>query len=138
MDEKISFFKTNEEGEDYAIAIAISLGLSIGDGKKAAQYWPCKSCILAYLYALYLKLLDKYLALLAKLEENILENIKLLNSIWKSLEQDKIASQKEKAEDYWIIIQTALKEIEDQNKIRFFDSVKTLNNNSSGYTLKRK
>lgn len=135
MDDKISFFKTEEnDGVEYAIAIAISLGLSTEDGKKAAEYWPCKSCILAYLYALYLKLLDKYFALLAELDEkNFMENIKLLNSIWKSLEQDKIASQKEKAENYWIIIQAALKE--DQKSL--FDSVKTLTNNSSGHTMKR-
>lgn len=84
----------------------------------------CKPCILAYLFAVYLKLEEKYKLLLqnVKKDKKIAED----ESIWQELEQDKDVSACifAQAQWYWIV--------EERRKLNpmLGDLIKSLNNNS--------
>jgi hypothetical protein len=108
--EKISSDKEAKEnaGKSFAIQLANDLEINEQEGLLAFRlFWPCKECILAYLFSIFLNKKDKYEKLLQAIKD-AKEKEELLQSAWEDLRRDMKASSNYFAKAQWDMIQIKL------------------------------
>lgn len=100
------------EANNYAVKIIGRLKISgIYADKAIALCGDCRPCILAYLYAVYLELEEKYQAILKEIKDSGEINDYML--AWKKLKEDNIKSTKWFKDSQWRMI---MEELSDSTK----------------------
>lgn len=99
--------KKQVEAKSYAVRIASILNISGSYVDKAiALCGDCRPCILAYLYAVYLELEDKYQAILNEIKDS--REINDYSVAWEKLKKDNAVSTKYFKDSQWRMIMEEL------------------------------
>lgn len=123
-------------GKSFAIRIAKDLNINEEEGLLAFRlFWPCRECILAYLFGIYLNKKDKYEKLLQTIKD-AKEKEELLRSVWEDLEKDMETSSNYFAKAQWDMIQIKVYAERAKSDMTIKDALQRLNSNNTSLNRK--